>query len=77
MKGGLCEVISEHRRKSQEASHANISGRKGSGKKKRKCKGPEKGENLCLWLVWAHKEENIGYTTESRQGPDHGSYKPR
>lgn len=65
MKGGLCEVVSEHRLKSHKARYAN-SGIKFQAKRKQSINDffftLKKEENLCLWLfVWAHNEENRTY----------------
>lgn len=63
MKGGLCEVVSEHRLQNHKASYAN-NGIKFQAKKKTKHKGlffTLKKDNLCLWL-FGHITKKIGHT---------------
>lgn len=67
MKEGLCEVISEHRPKSQEASHGNISGRKFQAKRKGSVKAVRK-ERICVCGWYGHIRKKIGYTTRIKAG---------
>lgn len=75
MKGGLCEVVSEHRLKSHKASYAN-SGIKFQAKRKQSIKDfvftLKKEDNLCLWL-FGHITKKIGHTQDQGRGLDRGS----